>query len=1230
MVYPYSATFATTNRFFSLPAWRRRNPSPFGIHLTGQGETLASETGGRLRQTDSASLGRGPGRVEPIPTLFTAKASTKIASWNVRTLAQTGKATLLLKELERYGIEIAALAEIRWRNEGQQDLREGSWTLLHTAATPMGVGGVGLCFTGKAKSAWVAAGKDWRAYDTRALSARMKTQSGYATIVSVYAPTEEHQEEAEQFYATLQTIVQSAPKRDILIILGDFNARVGKDNGGYEQVMGRHAVDEARNNNGDRLIQFCQINDLVIQGTRFQHKEIHKGTWKHPGTGFVHQIDHILSNKRWMSCIEDVRVCRGADLDTDHRLLRAQVRIHFKRAPKRDRTNPWHFRRAGIQLQEEFRCRVTAALQQQPAPSTVAAKWQRIRTSVQEAMQQVTKQVEKPKRNDWISEQTMKLVEEKRRVFLRLQADDTEEHKEEYKRQKKAVQSGVRNDRKQWLEETAQRMQEANVKGDAKELFKEVRTLAGPKKSIISGLKNTDNELQTKVQEIVETFSDYFQQLLNVDSKIDRTLLEETKAAAFEDLELADLATTPTREEVFDAIRKLKPRKAAGEDGIIGEALQLGGEVLGNAIYDLIVCIWTEEVLPEEWKGGILIPIFKAGSKSNVDNYRGIALLNITSKVLTKIINNRITVVAEKRLLEQQSGFRRGRGTIEQIFNVRQVLEKHVEHQQECAMAFIDLRKAYDSVDRELMMAILRAEGVPEKLVKLIEKLYEHTTLRVRVKDELGRSVEISSGVRQGCILSPTLFNLFLNFLLKHVLPELRRRGVKLKYRIGTSLFDTVSVDTLDDADEWGFLYADDLVLVAGRMTELHDMIRIFDDVMRKAGMELSVPKTKVMMVENEAAHGALSLGARGTIQQVENFKYLGSIVAADGTTAKEVEERIKKAGAVFAMMRRNIFAPKRVQRTVKLRVYSASVLSVLLYGSETWNCTAAEIRRLETFHNACLRCICGVSKLSHTRITALRSMATETSIESKISQARLRWLGHIARMSHDRTPKKMLFARLPARRPPQKPKQRWKDLVAADLRRIGVEDTWMVDSQDRTKWRRLASEGAQQLDEEKRKRHDDSFEQKKTGCFAFKCADCFRGFVTARGLKIHRAQKHFANYGFSESEEDEEDAGDPLLVCKECGKECGSGAGLAAHKRWKHPLSKEEGKKKKTDTTTQSAKSDTSGVMSGLRQGESCPSGSASVDAAVNVGSLLCPVCGRPCRSGAGLAAHVRAHGEK
>ncbi|KAH9596983.1 Craniofacial development protein 2 [Schistosoma haematobium] len=150
-------------------------------------------------------------------------------------------------------------------------------------------------------------------------------------VIQCYAPTNDYNEDAkDQFYNRLQSIIETCPTKDLTILMGDFNAKVGTDNTGYEDIMGRQGPGE-RNENGERFANLCAFNKLVIGGTIFPYKRIHKTTWTSPDHYTQNQIDHIYINKTFRRTIEDVRTKRGADIASDHHLLVAKMKLKLKK-----------------------------------------------------------------------------------------------------------------------------------------------------------------------------------------------------------------------------------------------------------------------------------------------------------------------------------------------------------------------------------------------------------------------------------------------------------------------------------------------------------------------------------------------------------------------------------------------------------------------------------------------------------------------------------------------------------------------------------------------------------------------------------------------------------------------------------------------------------------------------------------------------------------------------------
>ena len=146
------------------------------------------------------------------------------------------------------------------------------------------------------------------------------------TIIQCYAPTNQAtKEDKDNFYNQLQTVLDRAHRRDITLLMGDMNAKVGEENTGREFTMGREGLG-VMNENGKLFADFCGQNDFIIGGTFFKHCNIHKATWKSPDLATHNQIDHIAISRRWRGQLLDVRVQRGADAGSDHEMVLARLK----------------------------------------------------------------------------------------------------------------------------------------------------------------------------------------------------------------------------------------------------------------------------------------------------------------------------------------------------------------------------------------------------------------------------------------------------------------------------------------------------------------------------------------------------------------------------------------------------------------------------------------------------------------------------------------------------------------------------------------------------------------------------------------------------------------------------------------------------------------------------------------------------------------------------------------
>ena len=226
------------------------------------------------------------------------------------------------------------------------------------------------------------------------------------------------------------------------------------------------------------------------------------------------------------------------------------------------------------------------------------------------------------------------------------------------------------------------------------------------------------------------------------------------------------LVPEPSVSDVELAVEKLKSHKSPGIDQIPEELIKVVGKTIHCEIHKLIISIWNKEELPEDWKEKIIAPIYKKGDKTDCSNYRGISILPTTYKILSNILLSRLTPYVEETIGDHQCGFLHSGSTTDLIFCIHQILEKRWEYKEAVLQLFIDFKKAYDSVRREVLYNILIEYGIPMKLVRLIKICPTEKYSRVRVGKNLCDMFLIRNGLKQGDVLSPLLFSFALEYAI--------------------------------------------------------------------------------------------------------------------------------------------------------------------------------------------------------------------------------------------------------------------------------------------------------------------------------------------------------------------------------------------------------------------------------------------------------------------------------
>ncbi|XP_065197221.1 uncharacterized protein LOC135828726 [Sycon ciliatum] len=1026
----------------------------------------------------------------PVETATTRNLNLKNSN-QVNCIVEDRKINIVVREARRLGIETLGLQETKWFGNNVYNVEDA---VVVASGRPTPVEnfargeGVALVMRGRSALAFAAGGRQWTAVSSRVMVVKLQfaLESGKSQWVHVlvcYAPTfRSSRDEKFKFFNSLEHVLLSIPVSDKLIVLGDFNARVGSGqrDDEWHRVRGPFGTG-AMNESGERLLLFLALHGLQICNTWFKKRDAELHTWQHPRSQAWHCIDFVFTRRADRTSCMDCHVVRRAECSTDHRLVcltyRLPAPVHRQRLPPRNPGKRSVFDVSQLKtctgMSEEERevveCnravyRSALGDRLKSCHVTHEDTWQPIKSAIVDAAEASIPARKSRRQPDWFADSATILepkLQHRNRAYAQwLQSADPADLSA-FRKARSAARTAVRTAKRVWLQRKADMAQSGKFSGER--VWSAIRDIQrcynGMKPVASHSIRKSDGTLCVSAEEERVCWQQHFTRVLNVISVFDVSVFQQLSCREVDD----SLACPPTAVDIECALHHLANGKSAGSSLIVAELLKHGFTVLRPHLDALFSTCWSASSVPQEWKDAVLVPIPKKGDLSKCDNWRGIALLDVVGKLLARVIQDRLQPLAEAHLPESQCGFRRGRSCTDAIFCVRQVVEKAFEHRCKAFLVFIDLRKAYDSVPRAALLLALEVYGVPGSLIQLIDGFHSGMQAAVRVDGDVSGNISVENGLRQGCVMAPLLFNLYFGLVLEAWRSAIAAAGVNGVSLISSihgsgNLFPkrtrqtgTTSVNDLE--------FADDAALLAPSRESAQLALELFSNVASSFGLTLSTAKTKFMAVgANLSCADRLPLFVGPEeIESVKSFVYLGSVITADTRSSADVARRLGKAAAAFDLMRR-VFLDRNLSIATKRHLYDVCVLSTLLYACECWTPLKRDMVAINNFHHRSLRFILGVSRLDqqlqHVNNQELRRRWGDMALPSDtVRHRRLQWLGHVARMPDNRLPKLILFSFFSDPRPACGPRLRWKDLVARDLRFGGIVN-WLTLAQDRPAWR--------------------------------------------------------------------------------------------------------------------------------------------------------------------------------
>ena len=738
-----------------------------------------------------------------------------------------------------------------------------------------------------------------------------------------------------------------------LIVGGDFNSRVGVETEiieinvepnaagegmQYYNLPDRKNKDIVQNTNGKKLIDLCKSCDLIISNGRTKGDELGEYTFISPQGKSC--IDLILITPILFNMKYDLQVGERTESS------------HFPITVKLEDVN-------NIEQNEENCKKYVRYKWREDKKETFINRHKS--EKVKYKKNKINQLLEKSDTNEVINEINMLIEYLGEEMKIKTKKSNKRDWFDlECKRKKEDLKKKLRKFRKQnigieeYLEHKKEYKKICNKKKDdfIKKKVNEIVSAAIEKKekefwSLISSSSGRTRSYKICNEIAPQTWIDYYKKLFDRDTEV---RIQENVIGVVSDENLDKEIETY---EIGNAIRNMRDNKACGIDG-------LPIEFFKNVIEDIEFAeifkklfnkLKNEKKWPKVWETGIICPIFKQKGKSNEpNNYRPITLLPVFSKIITKILSNRLKewLEVKKKQSILQAGFRMKFTTVDNLMVLNTIVQRTLKKKRRKLYAcFVDFEMAFDSINRDKLFYKLRKCGLSDNFVSIIECIYKNVICCVKMdNDYITECFTSRKGVRQGCQLSAILFNIYLSDLNEYIGEDCHSPCIK-KYEVP-------------------FLqYADDLVILSESPIGLTRALRRLDQYCKEWDLAVNINKTKIIIFSkgNKISKKYKWYSDGKEIEIVNNYKYLGINLAQNGKWGIQIDEAIKKGKRLLGLVRKRMFQLK-TNNNVKVmeKVFFSMIQPAMIYGCEVWG-EDDKIERLDTVIKSLAKELLGVSR---------------------------------------------------------------------------------------------------------------------------------------------------------------------------------------------------------------------------------------------------------------------------
>lgn len=932
------------------------------------------------------------------------------------------------------------------------------------------------------------------------------------------------------FYEKIEQHLATLPPTTEVILGGDLNASVGRrePDDDPDPTIGPNGLPR-RNEAGNISIAFAQATDLCFINTFYKARSyVTHIDQRFPNDG-ERQLDHFMITNRTKARVTNAQTYRTNNniVISDHTAIRLTLRFRrhtprpftSNRQPrpmsqqKRPQQHSTRIDWTALNSDPTKRAHFRQVLDQHlPATQSTVPSPRALNEAIMHAARQsIATTKRKTKSTDWytLSEHVLDPLREafsKTDSSFRLNRNPiTAELRREARRK---YQRALRTAKYHYFRNLHNQCSRRHLVSDPKKAWEAYRTsikgtTAHHRRPQNLNLRDpTTGKIATNNAENLTILRDFCHKLYNrKDAPPDRTVIDLIHQRA----KLFCLADPPTYKEIKRILRKLKNNKAPGASQVTPEALKNLTSKGRRYLHECTVRYWNNEDLHyPEWQSASLRWMYKQkGDSKQPTNYRGIVLQDMTARVMSALLTERLKQLLHANGLATQFG---EKGTDQALLALKVALQARREHNQDTHVLFVDLIKAFDTANHDLLFPLLSKYGAPDKLVNVIQRMHKDFHLVLTLDPDNQANIPYTVGVKQGDNLAPILFLILIQAVIEsfHATqpsPTSSDQSVQLRYqpmdtnkqqhgRLASqprptktkgqtlTLFEILFVDdgffcfnSREDLRKGAETLLNHfrrfgLLIHVGRLDENGNKIKskteamFFPGTNNDSDTENNIPNElppDVTFGPNECYH----------IHYTNSFKYLGCRITPDLTDEKEISVRI--ATATNQVMQMTNLANATRRHPWSLRYFFQQIpINTVLYGCEAWTLTQNLKRKLQSFYYTSLRRILGITmhdvQLLHIKNAHIRLALQVPDILDIIRGRQFNFLGKLCRLSPQSLPKQLLTTWYPAPRPVGRPRLTARHTLCDTLRTIlgnfvgpdGHLRNWYHLAQDPAHWNEI------------------------------------------------------------------------------------------------------------------------------------------------------------------------------